>query len=111
MIHNENLAAVVMLDLSPAFDTVDHQRLLFKLKHYFGINGNVLKWLTSYLNNRTSAVVINNIYSTKMSLHFGVPQGSILGPLLFIMYINELTNLGFELNIRIHSYAGDTTLF
>ena len=86
VVHNDNLAAVVMLDLSAAFDTVDHQRLLFKLKHYFGINSNVLKWLISYLNNQTSAVVINNIYSTKRSLLFGVPQGSILGPLLFIMY-------------------------
>ena len=48
VIHNGNLAAVVMLDLSAAFETVDHQRLLFKLKHYFGINDNVFKWLTSY---------------------------------------------------------------
>ena len=72
MIHNDNFAAVVMLDLCAALDTVDHQRLSFKLKHYFGINGNVLKWLTSYLNNRTSAVVINNIYSTKRSLLVGV---------------------------------------
>ena len=73
VIHNDNLAAVVMLDLSAAFDTVDHQILLFKVKHYFGNNGNVLKWLTSYLNNQTSAVVINNICSTKRSLLFGVP--------------------------------------
>ena len=99
-----------MLDLSVAFDTVDHQRLLLKLKHYFGINGNVLKWLTSYLNNWTSAVVINNICSTKRPLLFGVLQGSILGPLLFIMYINELTNLGFKFDTTIHSYADDTTL-
>ena len=87
VIHNDTLVAVVMLNLSATFDTVDHQRLLFKLKHYFGINGNVLKWLTSYLNNRTLTVVINNIYSTKKSLLFGVPQGPILGPLLFIMYV------------------------
>ena len=80
------------------------------LKHYFGINGNVLNWLTSYLNNRTSSAVINNICSNKSSLLFGVPQGSILGPLLFLMYINELTNLGSELDITIHSYADDTIL-
>ena len=110
VIHDDNLAAVVMLNLSAAFDTVAHQRLLFKLKHYFGINGNVLKWLTSYLNNQTSAVVINNVYSTKKSLLFGVPQGSILGPLLFIMYINELRNLGSEFDVTIHLYADDTTL-
>ena len=100
-----------MLDLSAAFDAVDHQRLLFKLKPYFDINGNVLKWLTSHLNNRTSAVVINNVCSTKRSLLFGVPQGSILGPLLFKMYINELTNLGSEFDITIHSYADDITLY
>ena len=110
VIHNDNLAAVVMLDLSGAFDTDDHQRLLFKLKHYFDINGNVLKWLTSYLNDRISAIVINNICSIKNSLLFGVPQGSILGP-LFIMYINELTNSGSEFDITIHSYADNTTLY
>ena len=78
VIHNDNLAAVVMLDLSATYDTVNYQRLLFKLKHYFGINGNVLKWLTSYLNNQTSAVVINNICSTKRSLLFGVYFRSII---------------------------------
>ena len=102
VIHKDNLAAVVMLDLSAAFDIVDHQRLLFKLKHYFGINGDVLKWLTSYLNNRTSAVVINNICTNKRSLLFGIPQGSILGPLWFIMCINKLTNLSSEFDITIH---------
>ena len=111
MIYNDNLAAVVMLDLSAAFDKVDYQRLLFKLKHYFGINGNVLKWLTLYLNNRTLAVVKNNICSTKKSLRFGVLQVSILDALLFIMYINELTNLGSKFDTTIHSYADDTTLY
>ena len=69
------------------------------------------KWLTSYLNNRTSAVVIARAYHTKSSLLFGVSQGSILEPLLSIMYINELTNLGSEFRITIHSYADDTTLY
>ena len=61
------------------FNCLINQSLLFKLKHYFGINGNVFKCFTSYLNNRTSAVVINYICSTKRFLLFGVPPGSILG--------------------------------
>ena len=78
---------------------------------YFGINGNVLKWLTSYLNNRTSAVVINNICIIKRSLPFCVEQGSILGPLLFMMFIKELTNIGSEFDVTIYSYADDTTFY
>ena len=106
----DNLLAVLMLDLSAAFDTVDHECLLFKLKTFFKITGNALKWFISYLTNRTSAVVINGVYSSYRSPIFGVPQGSILGPLLFILYINELASLE-EFGITIHSYADDTTLY
>ena len=100
-----------MLDLSAAFDTVDHVRLLDKLKNNFNITGNALKWLTSYLANRTFAVSINDNYSCKMPSIYGVPQGSVLGPLLFIMYVNDLTELGDEFDLTIHSYADDTTLY
>ena len=82
-----------MLILSAAFDTVDHECLLFKSKTFFKNTGNALKWFISYLTNRTdvrfvvvSAVAINGVYSSYRSPIFGVPQGSILGPLLFILY-------------------------
>ena len=110
-IHDDNLTAVLMLDLSAAFDTIDHNCLFYKLHNYFGITGNALKWLSSYLTNRSSEVVIDNVHSLKTSNNFGVPQGSILGPLLFILYINKLTDVGYEFGLKMHSYADDTTLY
>ena len=92
-IHIDNLLAVLILDLSAAFDTVDHECSLFKLIAFFKITGNALKWFISYLTNRKSAVVINAVYSSYRSPIIGVPQGSILRPLLFILYINELASL------------------
>ena len=106
-----NLSAVFMLDLSAAFDTVDHHRLLVKLHDNFNIRDEVLKWLKSYLENRTSSVVVNGNVSDKISVVYGVPQGSILGPLLFILYINDLNSLGGKFGLTVHSYADDTTLY
>ena len=110
-IHNYNLTAVLMLYLSAAFDTINHNCLFYKLCNYFGITGNALKWLTSCLTNGSSEVVIDNVHSLKTSNNFGVSQGSILGPLLFILYINELTDMGYEFGLKMHSYADDTTLY
>jgi len=70
-----------------------------------------LKWLESYLAGRTFSVVINNSQSNRMPVLSGVPQGSILGPLLFILYVNELNTFGGEFGVTIHSYADDMTLY
>ena len=110
-IYRNNLAAVLMLDLSAAFDTVDHCRLISKLRDNFNIAGKVLSWLKSYLENRTSSVVLKGKHSVKKRVMFGVPQGSILGPLLFILYVNELNSVGDEFGLTVHSYADDTTLY
>ena len=72
-----------MLNLSAAFDTVDHECLLFKLKTFYKITGNALKWFISYLTNRTSAVVINGVHSSYRSPIFSVPQGSFHKVLVF----------------------------
>ena len=89
----DKLAAVFMLDLSAAFDTVDHDRLLFKLDNGFNISGKVLQWLRSFLMNRTSSVVLNRVRSPKLLVVYGVPQGSILGSLLFILYVCKRAKL------------------
>ena len=77
---------LVMLDLSAAFDTLDHTILLDRLSKYFGFSHTVLRWFSSYLTGRIQSITISNTTSSSRRLEFGVPQGSILGPLLFILY-------------------------
>ena len=100
-----NVNAVVFLDLKKAFDTVDHGVLLGKLSLY-GIQESAYDWFKSYLNNRTQKCVVNGSLSKVCSLGCGVPQGTILGPLLFLIYINDLPNcLSF---CQPRMYADDT---
>ena len=87
----------VFVDLSKAFDTVDHQILMKKLE-YYGIAGNNLRWFENYLKNRQQFISFENNSTKKVTITCGVPQGSILGPLLFLLYVNNLHHTSKVLN-------------
>ena len=99
---------IVFLDISKAFDRVWHNGLLFKLKRW-GISGSLLEWFKSYLTDRYQRVVVNGQNSKLNKINSGVPQGSVLGPLLFLVFINDLTHVVKHCEIRL--FADDTCLF
>ena len=97
----------VFVDLEKAFDTVNHSILISKLKHY-GLKDPALSWFNSYLSNRSQKVTLNGHTSDSRSISCGVPQGSILGPLLFLIYINDM-NKAIN-NSTVYHFANDTNL-
>ena len=102
---------LVLLDLSSAFDTLNHQTLLNTLHSEFGIDGTALLWFKSYLFNRSQQVSIHGKLSQKFDLDGGVPQGSCLGPLLFILYTSSLFKVIETQLPNVHCYADDTQLY
>jgi hypothetical protein len=110
-IDSGNLALLSMLDMSAAFDTVDHQILLRRLSTSFGMSSTVLGWLTSYLSNRRQCVRHNGLISTIAMCTCGVPQGSVLGPILFLLYTADISGLINSFGLLNHSYADDTQVY
>jgi hypothetical protein len=107
-IDNKSVSLAIFMDLSKAFDTLDHQILMQKL-NFYGVQGTELLWFKSYLFNRFQYVELDSIKSSLAKLNTGVPQGSILGPLLFLIYMNDLTYSSDAFKFIL--YADDTTLY
>ena len=101
------LSCGVFIDLKKAFDTVNHDILLDKLNHY-GFRGIINDWFSSYLKNRTQATTVGHHVSDKAAVGCGVPQGSILGPLLFLLYVNDIHRCSNK--FRFYLFADDTNI-
>ena len=102
-----HVSLLTLIDLSSEFYTIDHNILLNRLNYFYGISGTCLSWFRSYLSNRRQSVAIaNRIMSTK-ELHYGVLQGSVLGPILFVHYLQPLSNLIKRHSMSVHLFADD----
>ncbi len=105
------ISALILLDLSAAFDTIDHSILLTRLSRTFGLSGTALSLLTSYLSGRTQSISVNSHLSDPSPLLTGVPQGSVLGPLLFSLYTTPISFIFTNTPVSFHLYADDTQLY
>ena len=100
-----------MFGLSAAFDSIDHIILLHRLRHRYGISGAALKWIETYLTNTCQPVCLNDEYFPRFLLSTGVPQCSVLGPLLFSLYIQPIGDIIRKHGLRFYHYADDLQIY
>ena len=105
------VSLLALLDLSAAFDTVDHSILIDRLQSAFGIRGPVIEWIHSFVTSRMQSVSFAGEKSTWSAIMCGVPQGSVLGPILFLLYCADVTYIAHRHGVHAHSYADDTQLY
>ena len=107
-----SVTALTLLDLSATFDTIDHTIVLDRLNGYYGISELALGWIKSYLSGRTHSVKLGSTLSHPVALQYGVPQGSVLGPIPFSLYTNPISSIiQSHSSINYHFYADDTQLY
>ena len=115
--NGQEISCLILLDLSAAFDTVDHTILLNRLETTFGIRDTALKWIASFLTGRTQKVAMGDLgsdlggTSDPVTLTFGPPQGSVLGPILFTLYTSPLGKICKKHHTSYHLYGDDTQLY
>jgi len=102
---------LTLLDLSAAFDSVDHHTLLQRLQTSYGLGGQVMNWFASYLQGRVQHVRFSATSSTPSAVEYGVSQGSVLGPILFLLYTADLLQLIKCHQLMPHAYADDTQIY
>ncbi len=105
------ISLLVLLDLSAAFDTIDHNILLNRLENSVGISGSVLVWFTLYSSDRHQFVAVTEEVSYRSQVQYGVPQGSVLGPLLFTLYMLPLGDIIRRHGVSFHCNADDNQLY
>jgi hypothetical protein len=108
-VDSKQVVGVAFVDFQKAFDSVRHVTLLQKLEYSFGVTGNMLEWLTDYLRARKQCTVVNGVLSDNADVTFGIPQGSVLGPILFTLYTNNLPKS--ITSGTVYMYADDITIF
>jgi len=101
---------IIYFDFKKAFDSVSHPKLLIKLKSY-GLDGKLFQWLNNFLSNRRQLVTINNAISDQIDVTSGVPQGSVLGPTLFHLFINDIRDILTDINVKFKLFADDLKLY
>ena len=111
IVDRRQAAVLIGLDLSAAFDTIDHSMLVKRLENTFGVTGMALKWIQSYLSLRTQYVKTRTEQSAVAPVTIGVPQGSVLGPFLFSIYVSPIADVISSHGIKYHQYADDTQLY
>ena len=106
--NNREYTLAVFLDLSKAFDSINHVYLIEKLEN-IGIDGNVRTWIINYLRNRKQSVRLEGVFSEKQNVECGVPQGSVIGPMLFLIYVNDIISLNLKSKVLL--FADDTVIY